>query len=395
MPRERRVERVAFAAGGAVAAAQMQAAIVVQAHADRELARVGHDLAAGQDRPGDVVAQWTAHELRRARRQEGLLQAGPEGAGIGVGADDHAVGVDATAVGDHPPLGPGAFDRPHLGLLPDRAALGHHGAGQPAGIAERIDGAAARIEAAAGVGAGAARRLHLVARQQPQGSAARIPDLDPTFQVSEAFRRMRRRQDARAPRRAVDAVARDQAQHQVGPVADGTDQRRAALLAEALLDLVRLVLQRRHDLAVVAARGAPARLVGIEHQHRAAPLGEVQGGGESGVARADHDGFGLLAAVELGNRRAGRSRRRPIGVGHARRIGHRARAGAGRPSCRRRPCPLQPPVLDRVAQRVVPDQAGDQRPRHGMQPQPPGRRRRQHELARGCARRMARELAAP
>ena len=43
------------------------------------------------------------------------------------------------------------------------------------------------------------------------------------------------------------------APHQLVPVADGADQRRATPLAETLLDLVRFVLQRRHDLAVVSA----------------------------------------------------------------------------------------------------------------------------------------------
>jgi len=150
-------------------------------------ARIGHDLAAGQDRLGDVVAQRPAHQLRRARGQEGLLQAGPEAAGIGVGADDHGLGVDAAAVGGHPPLRSGAFDRPHQGLLPDRAARFHHGTGE-----------AARIETAAGVSAGAARRRHLVARQQPQARAARVPDLGPALQVGEACQRVRGRQDARA-----------------------------------------------------------------------------------------------------------------------------------------------------------------------------------------------------
>jgi hypothetical protein len=48
-------------------------------------------------------------------------------------------------------------------------------------------------------------------------------------------------------------MALDHAPHQVESVADGADQRRATPLAETLLDLVRFVLQRRHDLAVVSA----------------------------------------------------------------------------------------------------------------------------------------------
>ena len=46
-------------------------------------------------------------------------------------------------------------------------------------------------------------------------------------------------------------MARDHAPHQVKSVADGADQRHA--LTETLLDLVRFVLQRHHDLAVVSA----------------------------------------------------------------------------------------------------------------------------------------------
>jgi hypothetical protein len=157
-------------------------------------------------------------------------------------------------------------------------------------------------------------------RQQLQRHVAPVPDLDAALEIGQTRHRMGRGEDAATPGGALDSVARNQAKHQVGPLADGADQLGATLLAEPQLDLVRFVLERRHDLAVVAARGTPTRLVGVQHQHRTSALGEIKRRGESRVASTDHDDLRRLAAVERRNRRAGRGSGRPVGIGYARRI---------------------------------------------------------------------------
>ena len=63
----------------------------------------------------------------------------------------------------------------------------------------------------------------------------------------------------------------DQVEHDVGRFADEVDQAFAALGAELLLQLVRIVFQAGNHLPAIAARAAPARLMRFQHHDAAMP----------------------------------------------------------------------------------------------------------------------------
>ena len=69
--------------------------------------------------------------------------------------------------------------------------------------------------------------------------------------------------------------------------------------------------QRRDHLAVVAPGGAETGLGRLEDDGADAGLGEMQGGGEPGEARPDHDRIATLVARESGKLRPGRCHRMP------------------------------------------------------------------------------------
>ncbi len=128
--------------------------------------------------------------------------------------------------------------------------------------------------------------------------------------------------EALALRRAVDAVPADQLEDQFGSVGGGGDQPLAKGVAELLPDVILVVLEVGHHLAEVAARGAPADLLGLEHDGADAALAEMEGGREAGEAGAYDRHRGAVIAferqrhgsrwregiVEAGDRRGVRSR---------------------------------------------------------------------------------------
>ena len=69
--------------------------------------------------------------------------------------------------------------------------------------------------------------------------------------------------------------------------------------------------QRRDHLAVVAPGGAETGLGRLEDDAANAGLGKMQGGGEPGEARPDHDRIATLVASEGGKLRPGRGHRMP------------------------------------------------------------------------------------
>ena len=69
--------------------------------------------------------------------------------------------------------------------------------------------------------------------------------------------------------------------------------------------------QGRDHLAVVAPGGAETGLGRLEDDGADAGLGEMQGGGEPGEARPDHDRIATLVARESGKLRPGRCHRMP------------------------------------------------------------------------------------
>ena len=125
-----------------------------------------------------------------------------------------------------------------------------------------------------------------------------------------------RRLDPAGPHRvAGDAMAGDQVEHGIGGAAGHLDQGMAVAFAEAAQQFVGIVLEAGDHLAAVAARGAPAGFVRIDHAHRDAALGQVQGARQPRVAGADdrdvgRHRFGQRRRVDAGRRGGGPQRGR-------------------------------------------------------------------------------------
>ena len=200
-----------------------------------------------------------------------FCEARPYAAGVGVGADDHGLCAAGAAVGDLA----AATARVRRMVLTrasaaDCAALGQHRTRQARGHRRgdrwrrRADRGSRPAQASLPLDAAIAWR---------ESSVSGTPR---AFQISTRRWRTGERtaaegggEDAAAARFAGPCRSARSAQRQVGPTADGVGSGQPPRsMAEAPLDLVRLVLQRRYHLAVVAARRAPARLVRVDHQHR-------------------------------------------------------------------------------------------------------------------------------
>ena len=101
---------------------------------------------------------------------------------------------------------------------------------------------------------------------------------------------------------AVEPMPRDEVEDDIGRRAGEAPQPLAALGAELRLDLVRIVLQARNDLAAVAARRAPAGRMRVEHDDVRARLGEVQRRRQPEIARADDEHVARECSPSSGGR---------------------------------------------------------------------------------------------
>src|SRR5438067_10482529 len=100
------------------------------------------------------------------------------------------------------------------------------------------------------------------------GRAAAFPEPGSLRQALARRRRVRSKDQPIANGRASDAVAVDQTEYQVRGVARGHDQTLADLRSEVAQYVVLVVLEVGHHLAEVAARGAPADLLRLQHERR-------------------------------------------------------------------------------------------------------------------------------
>ncbi len=103
---------------------------------------------------------------------------------------------------------------------------------------------------------------------------------------------------------AVDLLALDEIADPFQGVDAFAADAEGGVAAVQRLELLEARLQRGRDLAAVAGRAAPAGILGIEHRHLAAAAGELDGGGEAGIAAADDGDIGA----------GGRCHRRQIGT---------------------------------------------------------------------------------
>ena len=106
---------------------------------------------------------------------------------------------------------------------------------------------------------------------------------------------------------AVDLVLADQIKYQIGGTADHLVQTLAPFGAEFSHGVVGIMLGIGwNDLAVVAARGAEARLFGLHQNHIGATLGQMQGGGQTGKTGTNHHHIRRPLALQGGAFRRGR-----------------------------------------------------------------------------------------
>ena len=198
--------------------------------------------------------------------------------------------------------------------------------GQPTGIAQRLHGAGAAVDPAAGIDVRSDQRRGLVPVQNVDRRAAPLPILDAGVYVRQMGFGVRRLDPAGLHRIAVDRVFGDQIEHQVGGAARGVGDTPAGFGAEHPLELARVVLQAWNNLAAVTAGRAPARFRRFQHQRFDAARRQVQRRGQAGEAAADnrHVRFGIAFQGRMAFRRHRGIRPkggRQAGIDHNRLVG--------------------------------------------------------------------------
>ncbi len=188
----------------------------------------------------------------------------------------------------------------------------------------RAGGAPLRVDRACHVAGGAGQLRDALPVQQLDRRAAPLPLLRARAQRRDGGRVRRRADPAGLMRLAGDLVAGDELEDEVGGGASELPHPSAHLRAKLSLQLVRIVLESRNDLAAVVAGAAPTGLRSVQYHHVRAPLGQVEGRRQACVAGSDHRDVG--AAVSLEGPRPwqglGSSPERSRRVGRRRRVDH-------------------------------------------------------------------------
>src|SRR5262249_60832948 len=109
----------------------------------------------------------------------------------------------------------------------------------------------------------------------------------PCLERSDRRRGVRAEAEAFPHRRALDLIALDQREDQVGAWAGRVDEALGRLGAQLMLEMGRRVLQVRNDLTEAPARLAPPDVPRFQHDRTGAALGEMDGRGQTRVAAAD------------------------------------------------------------------------------------------------------------
>src|SRR6185312_8421961 len=128
-----------------------------------------------------------------------LLETRPQVVSVTVGPEDHTRSHDASAIEIDAPARRSADDAVYMRLSADLAALPENGGRQSTCIPQRVDRAAARVEASTDIETRATTGLQLTARQELQGRATAHPDLHSSLQIGETRGRMGRGENARSP----------------------------------------------------------------------------------------------------------------------------------------------------------------------------------------------------
>jgi hypothetical protein len=296
---------------------------MVEAEIQEQLARVRGDLPFRQDRAAQVVRERFGGDLEGIGRDHGLRQPRPQGAGIAVGAQDDALGRELGPLrGGDGPARSAAGQAGDRAVPVDGGAGLQRGAGEAAGIAERLDRAAAAVQPATHVPLRPEEPRGLGAVEDPGRRAEAGPLFRPTRDLGEPGFGMGALDPAGAPVRHVHVVPGDQVEDRIGGAAGKAREPLAALAPELGDEVGGIVFQPRDHLTAVAPGPAEADLAGLQHHRPDPALGQVQGGREAAEAAADdHDvglpGFGQGRRLRPGGRGGGPERRR-----EGKRFGH-------------------------------------------------------------------------
>ena len=248
------------------APADDEAARVVEPEIEQEIAGIRRDLPLRQDRLADVIRQGRGRDLERVRRDDRLPQARHEIAGIAVGADHDLVGDDAGAVrGCRRPARAVAGERRNLAAAMDGSARRQRRPGEPAGIGERLDGAASVVDPAGVVLRRAEMPLGRSLVEKRGAGAAPGPLLGAPAHGLDGMGRVRSLDPALADTRHVHAVPVDQVEHGVRSAAYERGEVGPTVRKHGL-DLIGIVFDPRDDLAAVAPGTAPSGFVRLEHE---------------------------------------------------------------------------------------------------------------------------------
>jgi catechol 2,3-dioxygenase-like lactoylglutathione lyase family enzyme len=298
-------------------AAADQAPVAVEMAGVQVAAAVRHAVVLREHGAAHVLGERPRRGLPEHDRDHRLPEARPQLAGVGVGGDQHALGGDRARGRADAPGAAGVGDAGRRRAAMDARAGALRRAGEAAGERQRINMAALRMPPAAVVADAAEDRRERLAVEELGRRAAPLPLLDAAAGQRDAARPVRRLDPTGLHRVAVDLQAAHQVEQELRAVAHQRDQLLARLGADQADHAVGVVAaERRDDQAVVASRGAPARLLRLQHHRVDARLGQVQRRGKAGEAATDDRHVGAPLAFErraVGRRRRGR---RPERVGH-------------------------------------------------------------------------------
>ena len=261
---------------------------------------IRHRLPAWDDGFADIVGQRLRrhlpgqhrHHLARNLRHQRFR----EFAAIGIGRNDQRAAGDFALRGlDHPAV-VAALKTLRRRTRVDAPAETAHGAGQFARQRQRVDVAAGLVPEATEPRIRSRHVADLLARQQFDRRTELRPLPHPAFGDLDAAGRMHRLHPARLLLLGLDLVTPRHVEQVRGAVAQHADETLADLAVPGD-DILRIgPRQRRDHLAVVASRGSPARLRGLDDCDIHARLAQMQRGGKAGEAGADHDHICLLRA---------------------------------------------------------------------------------------------------
>jgi hypothetical protein len=204
------------------------------------------------------------------------------------------------------------------------------GAGESAGVAERLHDPAPVIDEAAEVGIGPGELGDPDAIDLLDRRAAPAPVLGGQDGSPQRRPGMAGLEPAILTRIALDAVTPHEVEDEVRRAADQLGQPRAPLRPERRLELARIELQSGNHLAPVAPGRARADQGGLEQRHGRAPLGGVERRREPGESPPDDADVGPLLSAErrVGGRRRGGSRPQRAGMLRRHELSQRVAAAA-------------------------------------------------------------------